>query len=396
MTRQLHEAILEAAEVVRETSHTHGEVAGLIDMNPRTHRDWRKRGLKPKEDYQGHERDEERLRSLTDWLQSVQNADDSGQAYSGPADAEQDPQAVAAEEMQDYGVGAYGAPGTPDVNGATAETNFDPEQAIEEQHRRFRDKHRRAQKKKRQTIRFDTGPVMLAMIGDQHIGNGGTNVKRIFEEQKTILQTPGAYVWQMGDVVDNFIVGRLKEQNMKPSAPIWEQWQLAQEYMDRWDDRMVAFVGGNHGAWTMSETQIDYRRDICPDGVLYDGDDIRATVTVGSAEYEIWARHKWRGHSIYNPTHGQERAMRFADPDPDIFVGAHTHEGSMFREVIHEGRRKAAVQIGTYKLHDDHAREQGYPESDGSTACTLILHDDGSFHGMADLDAAKRYMQAIY
>jgi len=31
-----------------------------------------------------------------------------------------------------------------------------------------------------------------------------------------------------------------------------------------------------------------------------------------------------------------------------------------------------------------------------STACAVILHDDGSMHGMADLDAAKRYMQAVY
>jgi len=300
------------------------------------------------------------------------------------------------ESEEEYGTGGYGRPKPPDLNGTTAETNFDPERAIEEQQRRYREKHRRAQKKKRQTIRFDTGPICLMMVGDQHIGNAGTDTKRIFDEQEVILSTPGAFVWQMGDVVDNMIVGRLKKQNMKPSAPVWEQWQLAQEYMDRWEQRLVAFVGGNHGAWSMQQTQIDYRRDICPDGVLYDGDDVRATVSVGSATYDIWARHKWRGSSIYNPTHGMERAMRFNDPEPDIFVGAHTHEGSMFREIIHEGRRKAAVQIGSYKVHDDYAREKGYPDTDGSTACALILHDDGSFHGMSDLKAAKRYMEALY
>jgi hypothetical protein len=197
-------------------------------------------------------------------------------------------------------------------------------------------------------------------------------------------------------VVDNFVVGKLKEQNMKPSAPVWEQWQLAQEYMERWEDRVVAFVGGNHGAWTMSQTEIDYRRDICPQGVLYDGDDVQAEVSVGSASYDIWARHKWKGNSIYNQTHGQERAARFNDPGHDLYVGAHTHEGALYREMIHEGQRKAAVQIGTYKVHDDYARASGFPPSDMSTACAVILHDDGSMHGMADLQAAKRYMQAIY
>jgi UDP-glucuronate decarboxylase len=50
----------------------------------------------------------------------------------------------------------------------------------------------------------------------------------------------------------------------------------------------------------------------------------------------------------------------------------------------------------SYKVYYDYAREQGYPGGDGSTACAVILHDDGSMHGMADLKAAKRYMQAIY
>jgi len=65
-------------------------------------------------------------------------------------------------------------------------------------------------------------------------------------------------------------------------------------------------------------------------------------------------------------------------------------------KILLKGRRKAAVQIGTYKLHDDYARTQGYPDHDMSTACAVILHDDGSFHGMADLKAAKRYMQSLY
>jgi hypothetical protein len=395
VTYSLHKSILEAAEVCEATDHTHTEVAReVLKMQRDTHRGWRNRQLREKGEYQAHEEDEKRLRSLTEWIESK----GTSESYSGPADAERDPQAVAAEELQDYGTGGYGEarPPEPDINGSTTQSDFDPEQAIKENARRFKQKRRRALKKRRQTIRFDTGPVMLAFCGDQHIGNAGTDIKRVFQEQKIIKQTPAAYCWQMGDVVDNFIVGRLQEQNFKPAAPIWEQWQLAQEYFDRWEDRIVAFVGGNHGAWTMEQTQLDYRRDICPDGILYDGDDIQCTVSVGSSEFDIWARHKWAGNSIYNQTHGQERAARFNDPNHDIYVGAHTHEGALYREMIHEGKRKAAVQIGTYKVEDDYARTQGFPPSDMSTACAVILHDDGSMHGMADLTAAKRYMQALY
>lgn len=378
------ELVARAEEIVDGRSDlSHRDFADELGVDPRTWRRWRSGDRTP---------GAESLSSLTQWVEENQ------QGYSGPADAKRDPQAVATEDIQEYGTGDYGRPEPPepDVNGATARTDFDPEQAIQEQARRFKQKHRRAQKKRRQTIRFDTEPIMLAFVGDQHLGNAGTDVERVFEEQKTIIQTPGAYAWIMGDVVDNFIVGRLQEKNMKPAAPIWEQWQLAKEYLDRWGDRIVAFVGGNHGAWTMQQTQIDYRRDVCPDGVLFDGDDVQAEVSVGSASYDVWARHKWKGNSIYNQTHGQERAARFNDPNYDLYVGAHTHEGALYREMIHEGQRKAAVQIGSYKVHDDYAQASGFPPSDMSTACAVILHDDGSMHGMADLDAAKRYMSAIY
>jgi len=380
-----HKVVKKVEAKVQSTGKTYAEAAEAAGISERYLRRLRKGEGQPSAQVAS---------LLTEWVQSTEDA--GSKSYSGPADAERNPQAVAADNLEDYGVGSYGEPGTPDVNGATAETDFDAEQAIKEQQRRYKQKHRRARKKKSQTIRFDTGPVMIAFVGDQHIGNAGTNVRRVFQEQHLIKKTPAAYAWIMGDVVDNFIVGKLQEQNMKPGAPIWEQWQLAREYLDRWDDQIIAFVGGNHGAWTMSQTQIDYRRDICPDGVLYDGDDVQADVTVGAATYSVWARHKWRGNSIYNQTHGQERAARFNDPNHDIYVGAHTHEGALYREMIHEGQRKAAVQIGTYKLHDDYARTQGYPDHDMSTACAVILHDDGSFHGMADLKAAKRYMQSLY
>ena len=157
-------------------------------------------------------------------------------------------------------------------------------------------------------------------------------------------------------------------QNMKPSTPVWEQWVLAQDYLAGFSERLVAVVGGNHGAWTQMLTGIDYRRDITPEGVLYDGDEIRAEVRVGAHTFRVWTRHQWRGRSIYNQTHGQERAARFSDPAYDFYVGAHTHTGAVCREFIHEGRRKAAIQIGAYKRFDDYALRLGFPAAAGSPA----------------------------
>jgi hypothetical protein len=285
---------------------------------------------------------------------------------------------------------------TATVVGAGPEISVPIEEIKHTTIQRYKSKSSRREQKNNQTISFERGPIALFFVGDQHFGNAGTDVERAYAEQEIIMDTPGAIVWQMGDPVDNFIIGRLMVENMKPSLPVFEQWALAKDYLEGFEDKMVAVVGGNHDAWTLKVSGIDYRREICPDHALYDGDEIKASVWVGDHEFRVWSRHQWSGHSKYNPTHGQENAARFDDPNFDIYVGAHTHRGSMFREFIHKGERKAAIQTGTYKVEDDYALERGFSRNDASTACALILHEDGSFFGCADIRAASQYMKAVY
>ena len=107
MTRQLHEAILEAAEVVEGTGHTHTEVAeDVLSMKRDLHRRWRRRELK--ESYKRHEKDDARLRSLTSWLEEV-----TGDSYGGPADAKTDPLSALEKELQ--GVDRGEAPSESDL-----------------------------------------------------------------------------------------------------------------------------------------------------------------------------------------------------------------------------------------------------------------------------------------
>lgn len=379
MTRSLHELIHEVAAVANERGTPISSVANLTGVPKSTLSEKRRQDVGDVQ-YREYKHDARYERALRNWLDTL-------------GDVGRDSPPTVKEGDTTH---AHVQPPKPEITGVDASQDGDIEAIKEAARRRHQQKHRRAAKKKRQVVRFDVGPVMIAFIGDQHFGNAGTDVDRAFAEQEMICQTPGAYVWQMGDVVDNFIVGRLKAQNMKPSAPVWEQWELAKHYFEQFDDRLIAYVGGNHGAWTLQQTSVDYRRDICPNGVLFDGDDVKSKIKVGRHTYRLWSRHQWSGSSIYNQTHGQERAARFNDPKYDFYIGAHNHSGAVYREFVHEGRRKAAIQIGTYKVHDDYALKIGFPEHNHSTGCALILHDDGSFFGMADLTAACDYMQAIY
>lgn len=282
------------------------------------------------------------------------------------------------------------------VYGVGPEVEIDVEKVRRRAEERFKAKHDREGIKESQRVTFPHGPVCIVFVGDQHIGNAGTDVGRIYAEQELINEIPGAYVWQLGDCIDNFIVGKLQVENFKESLPILEQWELARHYLAGFGNKLIAYTGGNHEQWTAMMTGIDYRRDICPEGVLYDGDEIRATLEVGLKQYKVWARHKWRGSSQYNATHQLERAARFDSPEFDLYVGAHLHTGSIYREFTLDGRRKAAIQVGAYKIHDSYQKTMGFPRNDHSTAAAVVLHEDGSFFGCSSLPAVANYMQMCY
>jgi len=245
-------------------------------------------------------------------------------------------------------------------------------------------------------IRFDRGPILLVFAGDQHIGSPGCDIERAFAEAALVRNTVATYAIVLGDVVDNYVVRGLLHLNTRTPITILEQWELARSYLASFGGKLLACVSGNHDAWTYLLAGVDYLQEVLPGGTLYSREEMRLKVWVGEAVYRIWLRHKWRGVSIYNQTHGQERAARFSDAGYDLYVGAHTHVGGLYREFILHGRRRAAIQVGTYKLHDEYALEEGYPPHDESTAVGVVLDEAGHFFGAADLRALCAYIKTIW
>ena len=95
---------------------------------------------------------------------------------------------------------------------------------------------------KEKTVVFENGPVLIVFFGDQHIGNKGTDIKRMFKELIIAVQTPNTYVFMMGDVVDNFIVSKLLAKNFSAAVGIEEQWKLAQHYMSIAGNKLLGAV----------------------------------------------------------------------------------------------------------------------------------------------------------
>lgn len=378
MNRTLHTLILDAVEACDSRGVAVRPLARDVGITQSTMSVWSRRPLQDS------------------YKKAATDAENEARVRRILLDLGAEPRPVVGGASPSATIAAPEEPSAPYIIGAGPHLDIDLAALRMEASRQFATKQRAAQKRKRQTIRFDYGPILIAFVGDQHIGNAGSNIDRMYRERDLICATPGAYAWGMGDLVDNFIVGRLMAQNMKPSIDVLGQWELARDYLHSFGSRLVAAVGGNHGAWTAMLTGIDYRRDVCPDGVLYDGDEIQADVRVGQEAFPIWARHQWSGSSIYNQTHGAERAARFSDPSFTFYVGAHLHTGAVTRSFVHEGRRKCAIQIGAYKEHDDYARVCGFSPSDGSTAAAVVLYDDGRWNAYDDLSLACDHVRRVY
>lgn len=250
-------------------------------------------------------------------------------------------------------------------------------------------------RKQSQSITFDKSPVALVFIADVHVGSRGVDYDRLFAEAEIIAKTPDMWLILDGDLLDNFILPKLMHArgDVTPEG----EWALVKKYLGIVAPKLIASVNGNHEAWTRILTGIDYFKDVLekknPDAI-YDPDDALIEVIVGKARFPVRVRHQWQGTSVYNVTHGIERAAKF-DNDFLIGIGAHTHASGLARQMNVAGKTGMAVLCGSYKAFDPYARTRGFAKPNGSTAVTLILSDDGSIVGVDRLETAAKMIQQL-
>lgn len=245
-------------------------------------------------------------------------------------------------------------------------------------------------KRNHQRILFPKGPVGIAEVADLHFGSEGVDYQRVFDEGKMIAETPALYLGFNGDAVDNFILAKMQSARFESVVKIPDEWVLFKRYLRLVAPKLVFAVSGNHDHWFHFLTGIDYFKDVLErfaPCAIYDAFDTRFSLQVGQAQFPCRARHKWRGNSIYNPTHAIERAFLF-DQDFTIGFGAHTHASGLCRQMNCAGRTGMALLAGSYKRLDPYAREKGFAKPNGSTAVTVLVDEGGSMVGYDRLEKA--------
>ena len=274
---------------------------------------------------------------------------------------------------------------------------------MEETYKRYIQTTQKAKKKRnrrrKQNIFFDRGPICIVCASDFHIGSENTDMARLDADIELINKTPGMYLGIHGDVLDNYIVGRLALLNMGRDNSIKTEWELATYFLKKASPKLLWNVSGNHDNWTTKVSGLDFLADTISHikkNVLYHSDQLYFTVTAGKVVYRFLVRHKWRGNSQWNPLHAIWKHPKFDDKPFDVGIGGHTHASGVYGTFNHNGQASLGILSGAYKRDDSFAVEQGFPAPNDKCAIAVILDDKGNKFACDSLEAAADYMGALY
>lgn len=236
-----------------------------------------------------------------------------------------------------------------------------------------------------------TAPTALCFLSDLHIGSSGVDYAQLRIDAETIAKTDGMHAIFHGDGIDNWIIPKLSPLQRGQAVPFDDEWALFRLWLDTLGKKLMVVVAGNHDNWTRRMGGVDFLEHLTKPIALYDDEEVLFDVIVGKRTTRICVRHKWRGHSIYNPTHGIERAAR--DIDADVYVGGHFHIATLARWFTVRERDRLAIITSTYKVYDSYQRTLGLPPSQHRGACAIVIDPkDKDLIFFRDINAAAKYV----
>lgn len=287
------------------------------------------------------------------------------------------------------------------VHGITPEyEEIDEDEVWDQAILKSRRNRERNGKKHEQSIEFSHGPICLVFLADLHLGDSYVDYERLDDDIEVISDTPGMWACIVGDMLNNYIVGRLKDIRLGAEFSVSEEWVMVKRVLKALAPKLVLSVAGNHDLWSFALTAVDYLQEVharINPNILYAKYDNTVTIKIGEDETVLRARHKWKGYSQYNPTHGVEWAAKFDKGRHfDIGIAAHTHASGLYRQFNNGGKTGHAVICGSYKFYDEYVAKLGFPQPNEAAAVALIIEDGGSVFGTNNLDSASAYMKAMY
>lgn len=213
-------------------------------------------------------------------------------------------------------------------------------------------------------------PFGVQWFGDIHADDDGCNVPLLKRDLELCGKTDGLFGAHIGDATNNWI-GSLNRLHGQQSTTVRDGRRLVTDILHGHDIEWLLWLTGNHDEWNEGGEILN----LLIDNTLYLADwSAKICIHAADQQFKVHAAHAFAGKSMWNPTHGPQRAARLIS-DAELYVAGHIHTpGSQGFEIPETGRYPRAVQCRGYKWFDSHAERLGFPENQCGASVMTIFH----------------------
>lgn len=205
------------------------------------------------------------------------------------------------------------------------------------------------------TIKFDDNKkVAICFSADWHTGAVSIDYEEMQFNLETILHTDRVYMVTVGDLINNFRKFYSLQPILSQIVSPREQGIILQSILDEFwkKKKWIAACWGNHDIERDEKLygESSIKNMLSKNLVYFNGKGMLKLI-VGEQIYRIKMSHKFKGYSMYNPNHSQNRELKWNSPDADVIVSAHFHQPAC-QNFYEYGKPKCLIQTGTFQVDE--------------------------------------------
>ena len=219
--------------------------------------------------------------------------------------------------------------------------------------------------------------VFLMPLSDLHIGSHEVDYDEL-SKYLGLLKGYPIITALVGDLGDFFNPVR-HPQGMQKNTSITLQINAMKKFFEEFKDKITCIVSDpSHVDWAYQAAGIDVYQllaNLYGIPLLQSGGILE--LSTGKTTYNIALFHKIaKFNSSFNPTHAGKRVLERHEEDIDIVVSGHQHRGGAEITPIIRGKKRAIIQMGTFKTKDEWGSKQGFVGRPHVFFPTLVLSRD--------------------
>jgi hypothetical protein len=277
--------------------------------------------------------------------------------------------------------------------------DVDAEQILDMMQKRFSKRIEHHQSLHWFPIKFKTSePIGIVVVGDPHLGSNGCNIPLLREHVSLMKSTPGCYAVNIGDTADNW-GGNLLRLYAENDVSKSTERKLARWFLQESGVPWIVWLEGNHDH--MDGGFVQYLKAINAKSIpMVDWRARFRLVFPNEVEARFDAAHNHKGHSMWNPLHGQTRAAHM-DEVADVYVAGHHHTWALSTQEMADGRIIHLARARGYKFIDEHAHRHGFNEQQYGAAIMFVIrpkHNGNALkfiRSFADIEDGCEYLRIV-